>query len=301
MTDIAQSYGEDSSRYVSQCLGVRVSGLTARKIITREICDKFEAFGEVMWKDDPRKVYACDAAYGNIGGDLCIGGHVEYGTNVDGKSVILIHPPKTVPVSALLSTPPDDQIATYIKQECEELGIDPENVFFDGRTMLMSAFARIWSDKVNPVDFGAKPTDRPVSLDMFILDEDTGQRRLKRCNEHYSKFVSELWFSLRYAIESAQVKGMTEDILNDAMPREWMTVRGNLIEAEPKHEMKKRTGKSPDKTDWLVTAIEGCRRRGFLISKLASNSNGKSKGPSWLELQAKSYQALLKSKELQQS
>lgn len=301
MRDIAQSYGEDSSRYVSQCLGVRVAGLTARKIITREICDKFVAFEEVVWKGDSEivRIYACDAAYGNIGGDLCIAGYVEFGTDINNKKVIRISPPKVVPVSALLSTPPDDQIALWIKQECDTLNIPPENVFFDGRTMLMSAFARIWSDKVNPVDFGGKPTERPVSLDMFIHEEETGTRRLKRCNEHYSKFVTELWFSLRYAIESSQVRGMTNELLEDAMPREWLTVRGNLIEAEPKHEMKLRTGKSPDKADWLVTAIEGCRRRGFQISKLSLGNDGKPRNPSPLELHAKSYRELIKSKELQ--
>lgn len=303
MKDIAQSYGEDSAKYVSQCLGVRVSGLTARKIITREICDKFGAFEEVVWDGASEivKIYACDAAYGNIGGDLCIGGHIEFGKDVKGKSVICIHPPVVVPVSALLAIPPDDQIATFIKQECDTLGIPPDNVFFDGRTLLMSAFARIWSDKVNPVDFGSKPTDRPVSLDMFIHDETTNQRRLKRCNEHYSKFVTELWFSWRYAIESSQIRGMTEELLNDAMPREWLTVRGNLIEAEPKFEMRKRTGKSPDRADWTVTAIEGARRRGFQISKLSNEERGKARKPNQLAVHAREYQELLSSRQLQGS
>lgn len=270
---VRESYGEGSQQYCSQILGVRVEGLTARKVITRDICTKFNAFRQPVWKDgNTTKIYAIDAAYGSIGGDLCVGGWVEFGLDTESKQILNIGAQRIIPISALNGVPPDDQIAVFVKQECETLEIPPENVYFDGRTMLMAAFARLWSGAVNPVDFGAMPTNRPVSLDMKIIDDDTGQLRLKLCNEHYSKFVSEMIFSLRYAIESGQICGMTEDILNDAVPREWKTVRGNKIEIESKVEMRKRTGKSPDRTDQLVTAIEGARRRGFNISKLSVNA-----------------------------
>lgn len=295
---VRESYGEGSQQYCSQILGVRIEGLTARKAITREICQKFDAFRLPVWRgEETIKVYAIDAAYGSIGGDLCIGGWCEFGIDVNGKQVFNIGQQKIIPVSALSGIPPDDQIAVFVRQECEVLNIPPENVFFDGRTMLMAAFARLWSGAVNPVDFGAQPTNRPVSLDMKIQDEQTGQLRLKRCDEHYSKWVSEGLFSLRYAIESGQICGMTEDILNDAVPREWKTVRGNKVEIESKTEMKKRTGKSPDRTDQIVTALEGSRRLGFSISKLAIPSLQSSK-PSWLLTAHESNMALIRSREL---
>ena len=37
------------------------------------------------------------------------------------------------------------------------------------------------------------------------------------------------------------------------------------MQVEPKKDMKLRTKESPDLTDSLVTAIEGARRRGFVI------------------------------------
>lgn len=284
---VRESYGEGSQQYCSQILGVRVEGLTARKVITREICEKFEAFRNPVWRDSSRvKIYAVDAAYGSIGGDLCIGGWIEFGMDSNGKQILNIGPQKIIPVSALSGIPPDDQIALFVKQECEADEISEDNVFFDGRTMLMAAFARLWNGRANPVDFGAMPTKRPVSLDMHIVDEDTGVKRLKRCDEHYSKFVTELWFSIRYAIESGQICGMTEDILNDAIAREWKTVRGNKVEVESKVEMKKRSGKSPDRTDQLATAVEGARRRGFQISKLAVPSSGKA-DENWASIEAK--------------
>jgi hypothetical protein len=298
-TLVAETYGKDSQQYCSQILGVRVTGLTARKVVTRELCDQFHAFDKPIWRGDPRtKIYAVDAAYGTIGGDRCIGGWIEFGVDTDGHQLLNIGLWKLIPVSALSKIPPDDQIAEFVKQDCESEGIEPENVFFDGRTLLATAFARIWSAKVNPVDFGGRTTNRPVSNDIHIFDDKTGHKRLKLCAEHYSKFVTELWFSVRYCIESSQLRGMTEEVLNDGFPREWKTVRGNLIEIETKREMKNRTGKSPDLFDQLATAVEGARRRGFQIAKLGA-AHAKSKEPDWLEKQRKDYEKLLSDRRLQ--
>ena len=92
---------------------------------------------------------------------------------------------------------------------------------------------------------------------------------------------------------------MTEEILNDAVAREWKTVRNNLIEVEAKHEMKKRTGKSPDRTDQLATAIEGARRRGFQIAKLANPKDDPKRGKDYLTKFAQDYEAMMHKKELQ--
>lgn len=296
---VRESYGEGSVQYTSQILGVRVQGLTARKVITRDIVEKFNAFRSPIWENDSiTKIYAIDAAYGSIGGDKCIGGYCEFGRELGSKTIFNIGPQKVIPIQPLTSTPPDDQIALFVRQECESENIPPENVFFDGRTMLMSAFARLWSPKCNPIDFGGRVTNRPVSLDMKILDEESGTTRVKLCNEHYTKFVTELWFSLRYAIESGQVCGMTEDILNDAIPREYKISRGNLIEIESKHDTRKRTGVSPDRTDHVVTALEGARRMGFQIAKLSADLKSvKGKTP-WLEKHLESLEKLNSGKEL---
>jgi len=97
-----------------------------------------------------------------------------------------------------------------------------------------------------------------------------GQRRLKTCKEHYSKFVSELWFSTRYAVVAGQVRGLTEDVIDDGCMREWQEVAGNKIEVEPKIKMKERTGQSPDLYDWAAIVLEGARRRGFQIKKMVN-------------------------------
>jgi hypothetical protein len=147
------------------------------------------------------------------------------------------------------------------------------------------------------VEFGGRPTDRPVSNDIFTMDKG-GFKRLKLCSEHYSKFVSELWFSTRYAVESDQVRGLTLDIVNDGAPREFKKVAGDKIEIEPKHDMKKRTNKSPDLFDMVVIGVEGARRRGFQIQRIGGPAQTISKAPSFLD-EAREYQETISQQLLQ--
>ena len=127
------------------------------------------------------------------------------------------------------------------------------------RTTLVSAFARLWSPNVCPIDFGGKATDRKVSEAIDV-----------KCVDYYSKFVTELWFSVRYIVESGQFRGMTDDLCYEFSAREWTMVGANQIEVEPKKKMKEKTGRSPDLADAVACGVEGARQRGFIIRKLAN-------------------------------
>ena len=273
-------YSKDSQQYYSQCKGVMKSGLMARRVITRELCRKNNAHDQAIWKGTPNtRIYASDIAYGSIGGDRCIGGWGEFGHDVDGNLILEVKPPEIVPVSVRNDASPEDQIAEHCKTQCEFNDIPPSNFFYDstGRGSMGTAFARIWSADVNPVEFGGQPSDRPVCQDLFILDEKTRQTRLKLCSEHYSKRVTEFWFSVRYCIESGQLRGLTREVMEEGCMREWKMVRGDKIEIEAKDETKERMGRSPDLFDWLVTVLEGARRRGFKISRMAAANSTSSK------------------------
>lgn len=267
-------YGKKSQQYFTQCVGIMKTGLISRRVINRELCKQFHAFDTVIWATTKRtKIYAVDAAYGNIGGDRCVGGKIEFGRDISNRIVIEVGTPVIIPVQySAGGVQSEDQIAEYVKTECEQYGIPADCVFFDstGRGSLGTSFARLWSADVNPVEFGGNPTTRPVCQDIYIVDDKTKARRLKLCSEHYSKFVTELWFSVRYSIESDQLRNLPVDVMEEGCQREWKIVKGNKIEIESKVEMKERTGRSPDLFDWLATALEGARRKGFMISKLAN-------------------------------
>lgn len=275
-------FNKDSAEYYSQCIGAMKVGMLLKRVLTRDLCVKFHANSrEVSWDGPTTKICGLDAAYG---GDRCVTGHIEFGKTVEGKILVLGHPPVLVPIFGAGGTPPEDQIAQFCKEYCRKASIAPENFFHDstGRGSLGTALARIWSAQCNPVEFGGSPTSRPVSLDLYIWDQEERRRRLKRCDEHYSKFVTELWFCVRYGVEADQIRGLPEDVMEEFCMREWNKVKGDKIELEKKEDMKDRVGRSPDLADWYSICLEGARQRGFLISRLA-NAEAQQRTREWLE------------------
>jgi len=260
-------YGRDSIQFSMMNEGRMPRGQGLRRVITRQMCLKFGAMEEAIWKSEKRtSIFFLDAAYGAVGGDRCIGGELQFGVGLskDGEEqqIISLIDTMVVPVSVKEPELPEDQIAKFVKNQCEIRGIGPEHVFFDstGRGSLVSAFARLWSPLVNGVEFGGKPTERMVSNEIQVT-----------CREYYLNFMSEMWYSVRYVIESGQFRGMTEDVMSEGCMREWgfaSAVR-NKIQVEPKEKMKLKMGRSPDIFDAVVAGVEGARRLGFVIQRLS--------------------------------
>lgn len=268
------AFKKDSFEYYSQCVGVMKISQLARRVITRDLCRQFHVTDTAVWLGEARiKVAALDSSYG---GDRCVGGHAEFGKCADGKTRIQFYPHHIVPVIVKSDRPmaAEDIISDYEKSYCESNQVPPAHFYHDstGRGSLGTSLARIWSSACNPVEFGGSPTKRPVTIDTFVVDKLTGQKRLKTCDEAYSKFVTELWWSLRLAIESDQVRGLGQEVIDELCMREWDRVSNDRIEVESKIEMKERTRKSPDLGDWAVIILEGARRLGFEIERLGSDS-----------------------------
>lgn len=293
-------FPKDSVEYYSNCIGVMKIGVLARRVVTRDMCIQFNAQKEVIWDGSPRtKIAALDAAYS---GDRCVLGHAEFGRDENGEQVISYYAPVIVPVLVRQDMIAEDQIAGFVKQYCLENEIDPENFYHDstGRGSLGTSLARIWSNLCNPVEFGGTPTERPVSLDLYIDDPKTNQRRHKTCKEHYFNFVSELAFSVRYVIEGRQMRNLPTDVMEELCLRKWDKVRGDKIQVEPKSGtatkpgMKQRVGFSPDLADFASIIIEGARRRGFQIKKLTA-PDSEDKSDDYFDTEAKKYADAIKS------
>lgn len=299
---VAATEGPDSPLFWMQCVGKPRPGAEKLKVITRQICELGRAFEDVIWEGSPlTDVVSLDAAYGGEGGDRCVLTRSKFGRDVDGGQVIMFYPWVNVPVSVRNPEPPEDQIARFCMQYCFGFGISPEQFFFDGRSTLAMAFARIWSSMVNVVDFGGPATDRPVSADEYVWEGDQQQtRRLKKCCEHYSKFVTELWFSVRYAIVGRQVRNLPRDVAEEGWKRQWHYTKTAppRIEVETKKDMKTRTTRSPDLFDSLVTNLEGARRLGFVIQNLKEPQAGGNEPEDYLEAELAKHRAFVKKSEL---
>jgi hypothetical protein len=277
INETLSAFPKDSFEYYSQCVGVMKISQMSRRVITRDLCRQFHALDNAIWDgSDTTLIGGLDASYG---GDRCVGGHCEFGKCMDGKIRLMFHPYHIVPVKVRTGEPmaEEDQISDYEKTYSEAHQVKPENYFHDstGRGSLGTSLSRIWSSNCNPIEFGGSPTKRPVTMDTFINDKVTGERRLKRCDEHYSKFVTELWYSLRYAIEADQIRGLPEDVMDELCRREWDRVANDKIEVESKSDLKERIRKSCDLGDWAAICLEGARRKGFAISKLSNSEPSK--------------------------
>jgi hypothetical protein len=304
-------YGKDSVWFTMMNQGMMPKGQGAHRILTRQMCRKFGAMEEPVWKDSNRtKILFLDAAFKGSGGDRCVWGELDIGNSLpdledvekrmmDGLLSQETPPSRDTQIMALIETGivpikndinelPEDQIVNFMRQKAEERGIPPDNMFYDGsmRSSLVSAFSRVWSPSCNALDFLGKATDRQVSYDM-----DTP------CNKFYANFVTEMWYSARMIVEAGQFRGMTEEVMLEGCQREWGMSGGNLYKLLSKDEMKELTGRSPDLFDALVCGIEGARRKGFVIKRMANRRVSK-ESQQWKRELRERAKTLWRSKEL---
>lgn len=269
---VAATEGLDSWKWFSQCVGKPSKNMISWRVITLALCKKHRAHDDVIWKGGTRtKLYSLDPAYG--GGDRCIGGPMEFGEDVDGRVILLLGAPEIIPIKLNSRLEPEEQIAAFMKSESDRRGIPASNMFWDsfGRGTLGFSFAKVFGASTPvPVDSGMRPTERPVRADLYVeIDTPSGKiKRLKRCDEHYSKFITEMWFSTREAIQSEQVRGLNRETAEEGQMRLYKIVSGNRIEVESKEDLKERIKKSPDLYDWFAIGVEGARRLGFRIERL---------------------------------
>lgn len=277
--DIAQ-YGKDSLQFTMMNQGMMPRGQGSRRVVTVQLCRKNNALEPPMWEDSNRTKIGClDAAYGGAGGDRCIFSELQFGpqsepfdpataiTNLtmqDTKRkrkryILALIEHHLVPIDAKSTVEPQEQIVNHVQSVCTTRGIPPENFFYDSgmRTALVNAFANLWSTRTNPIDCGGSPSETMVSAQIQTP-----------CNKYYSKFITEIWFNVRYSIESGQFRGMTQAAMMEFCAREWTMVAGNKIEVEPKKKMKEKIGRSPDIADCVAIGVLGAIRRGFIIDNL---------------------------------
>jgi hypothetical protein len=298
---VALRNGKDSAQFWTLIMGVRKVGVDAYRVLTVEMCERGGAFNSAVWAGGQRiKLFAIDAGFG---GDPCECIFGEFGEDAAGHQVIEFSPTITIPISISGSLTPEDQIAHAVKGHCSRLTVPDENVFFDCgmRATLAISLSRVMSPSVNAVNFGGPATDRPVSEDTFYTDPKTGERRPMKCSEQYSKFVTELWYSVREVVEAGQARALPKDVAEEFAMREWRWVPGPIgmrNELETKPEFKARMGgQSPNKADATSILVEGARRRGFEIKNLKTE-RGPQDEDDWLDRELQKHREFRKRTEL---
>jgi hypothetical protein len=300
---IAHDYGVDSFEYYRLVKGVMKVSFAMSRVITRQLCRDHHALEKAEWAGTARhRIYFLDPSYG--GEDRCVGGCLEWGEGLDGLTLIRVVGCRAYYFKLNSGKEIEDQIADLLAEELQAYGVESTDCFYDstGKGTLGSAFARKFYDRAPvAIDSGGQPTPDPVRGDLFVYEKD-GSKRLKTCREHYSKFVSQMWFNVRYCIEADQLRELPEDMMAEGCARIYEIVGGNKIEVEPKsdpkkkEDLKRRLGKSPDLFDALAIGVEGARRRGFVIAKLGTPDPDQESPDTWLRDLVDKQMALVQSK-----
>jgi hypothetical protein len=253
-------------------------GEGASRVITRQLCINGGALKQAKWSNNIRtKLLAMDAGFG---GDRCVchemwfGNELQEGeTNPERRQIISIMNTFVVPITGDDVKEAEDQIVIWMKNRAELCGIPASHCFVEPgmRVGLVSKFSTLWSDKVNMIDFGGKPSETMVSHEIQ-----------QSCREFYFNFNTELWYSARLIIECGQLRQMDEETMQEGIMREYQkNAGGNKIKIETKAEYKEKTGFSPDRFDALVTGIEGAKRLGFIIKRNVAEASEDDEDYGW--------------------
>ena len=293
----ARPGGKDSLEWWSQIMGIRKGGVVSNRVITVEEIERFGGFKECTWAGtDTIKLYSIDAGFG---GDPCVRTYGEFGKDVDGRDILLVGEQVVIPI-LLSEGMPEQQIARYAKTDCDALRVPYSNVYFDAGmyATLAVEMARALSTEVNAVNCGGTATNRPVSADLFVWDEQKRERRLKTCYDHYSKLVTEFWFSVRLLVYGGQARHFPRLAAEDFAKREWRWVYGDRYELESKQEYKLRNqGQSPNYGDSMAILVEGARRLGFQIRNMLGVKE-EGEGTEWIENALDKHRRYLRKTEL---
>lgn len=285
-------YGKDSVWFTMMNEGRMPRGQGSHRVLTRQMCEKFHALEDPTWRDSNLKRIAfMDAGYG---GDRCIFGELQFGkpaeldigqvmttgalANNEGplpmnRQIVALVDTINVPISNDKGSDlPEDQIVKFVVAELAKRNIPLSDFFYEPgqRTKLTVAFSRNTGEIGNPIDCLGKASERQVATEIDV-----------KCVDYYSKFITELWYSVRLIVASGQFRGMKPDVMWEFCVREWGYVGKNKIEVESKEKMKEKTGRSPDLADAVAIGIEGCRQRGFNIAWVGKVPGAKKASEAW--------------------
>lgn len=223
-----------------------------------------DCMSRVQWLEPPVPVAGLDPAFKN-GGDDCVLYLGYYGTDTKLNKVIQFETYELLREDITKNNQPSNfQIAEKFMQMCKNHGVKPEHAALDATgagAVFYDVVCQIWSNKVLPVKFGGKASERPVSSSDW-----------RPAEEHYANRVSELWFAGLEFIRSGQLKGVSFDLASQMKARKYTTVKGvsMRVQVEPKRDMKERVGWSPDIADAAFVLIELCRER---LNAIAGTNN----------------------------
>lgn len=250
-----RTHGEKSITFWRMCRSFETPAGLENAIYSESDLASGKAYDQnVIWDYSYVNLGGADPSY-TTGGDRFMFWHGRLGKS-NGLWVLLLIKSKVLreDVTKLNERTRDYQMADQLKMECESSGIAPENFGLDiTASSFGSILAELWSPKFHRVNFGGAPTDRAV------FGDDP-----RRANQLYTNRVSEIWYVGKEFMRFGQIRGVTTSLGRELKARIYDSIKGATglrIRVEPKTEMKKRLGFSPDEADACFVLLDTARER----------------------------------------
>lgn len=214
---------------------------------------------EITWgKTAPVKVAGCDPSFSS-GGDQTVVVTGLYGMDADGIHCLQLEKLFVVKENAAdKENPRTEQICIEIKKILDTEGVPYKNFAIDntgGGRSFCDRLSQLTSKEIMRIEFGGKASERRVTAN----DPTPASKK-------FVDRVGELWGVGVEFLRGGQLAGFRKDpeIITEMKSRHYLTVKGGdgeRVKVESKKDMKKRSGRSPDKADAVMVLIEACRQR----------------------------------------
>jgi len=248
----ANLLGDQNATFLRQFVGFwPESEGESNYIVTDAALTKHEAYDKPEWKSPPVDIAGIDPAFSS-GGDRFVLFHLKYGLSTHDIWTIAFH--EYIIVKPRVTKGDDLHHANIAecKRICEERGISPLHVAMDASagSPILSIAHRSWSADILGVQFGGSASELPVSYHDKRIAKDI-----------YANRTSELSYVFVEFLNAGQIRGIKPDHAKELTARQYELVAGNKIKIEPKVEMKRRVGYSPDLADGGNLGIAVIRER----------------------------------------
>lgn len=252
-------YGEDSPQFWRERRGFWAPQGITKTVLSPAMITKFHARDPATWVESYTMGAALDPAF--EGGDRCIlrigkcgemdeAGSLSQPYRSDlKKSRMVLSLEEIVPIKVAVSSdePIHYQIVRKVRQECESRNISPRMFALDSTGEgggLASIFQKEWSQEILCIEFGGRPSTRPVSV-----------TNPKRADQEYDRRVTELWYQFRNLVTSNQIRNLDASTASEFC-RRYYEPKASMVYLETKVQMKTRTKRSPDLADATVCLAE---------------------------------------------
>ena len=217
---------------------------------------EYGAFDKVRWgTGEVANLLSLDPAF-TSGGDRSPIMWGQLGVVEDGRRVLMVKEVWLAREDVEVKQAYDRQVLEQFRKKAVELGIHPRNCVFDATGAGISfgtLMTEVWSDEPLAVKFGGAASDRYVA---------SGDMMKPACDV-YGNRVTELWYQGKEYLRGRQLCGLTLDIAEDLVGRQFTVQKGSeaRVSVEPKKDMKKRGLRSPDLGDAVMLLVELARAR----------------------------------------